>query len=364
MVAVLGVSTIVSSQDNTKDESTKDDSKKEDSKNRKDTGDRRVVVLDFTKFNKLLAGPDNKGNKTPYKYKTNKDKPKGWDDNLIEYDVTQKDMILDRWFVTFNSSSDYPVTRNYSRTKTVKIRSNAKVDPGKEVLGVRIHFPHHRFYAHATIKPFYEIMEYNDEGKITNIGNGVVENVGQVKEISVEVAGRNYQNRLFIRFLNQDRQYMDYFMGYLYFAGWRRLVYTNPEYVSSPDQKKLFRPRLYPREIPYMKFHSFIVSRPEHGVRGDFVVYFKRIEMVRDLASVDGDNLTIDDESNWGIKKYKFLKRQAFLRRENATLQTYRSIQLKKMGRSLDDEDTKKSSENKKDETKDETKKDDSKEDK
>ncbi len=286
-----------------------------------DTGERTKVLIDFGQFDKVNA----EGGIYP------KDTEKDWEKDPTKYVVTGADMNLNKWVVRFNSSSDYAVTRQNSYTKSVKTKK------GETVLGARIHFPWHNAYAHATVKPPYEIMEYDDKGKLANIGNGVCDNVNIVKEVAVEVSGRNYRNRLLVRVIDQNRKFRDFFMGYLDFIGWKRLVWTNPYYITHVDQRKLFRPKLYPREIPYYKFHSFIISRPENGVIGDFIVYFRKVTMNYDLVFVSDEAITIEDEKTWGIIKRKNLVRQAYMRKLNSDLKQLRTIEAKRLGKNLVD---------------------------
>ncbi len=276
-----------------------------------------------------------------------KKNPDDWEKNPTKYVVTQNDMSLDNWIVTFNSSSDLPSSRIMSYTKKVLTKK------GEVVLGSRIHFPMRESYSHATIKPLYEIMEYSSNGGLANIGNGVVSNVDIVKNVAVEVSGRNFRNRLFLRLIDQNRRFRDFFMGYLSFVGWRKLIWKNPHYIANVDKRDLFRPKLYPRELPYYKFYAFIVSRPYHGVKGDFVVYFKKVTMNYDLYNIYKDSLSIDDEKTWGIKKRRNIIRQAFLKKVNSNLRELRLYEERKMGMNIEHPNKPKTDKPKTDKTED-----------
>ncbi|MDH4127232.1 MAG: flagellar filament outer layer protein FlaA [Spirochaetota bacterium] len=280
------------------------------------------TLIDFGKYEEINASAES-----PYPANS----PEGWEKNMAVYSITQKDMALNRWVITFNSSSDVYTSRLNSYTKNIKTKK------GETVLGARIHFPDHSFYSHAAISPPYEIMEYNSKGKLVNKNNGVLPNVADIKEISVEASGRNYDNKLFLRLMNQDREIKDFYMGSLSFTGWRKLTWKNPYYIGNVDQRTFSRPKLYPREIPYYKFVSFVVSRPAHGATGDFVVYFKNVKITHDLSSVDEDQLSIDDENAWGIKKHQFIQREAYLKKVNGTIRYLREVEARRMGRNIED---------------------------
>lgn len=289
-----------------------------------DTGERTKVLIDFTQYEERNA------NEGIYA----KENPPNWEKDLTRYVITKDDMKLDSWLVRFNSSSDIYENRKWSRTQAVKIAKGP--DQGKTVLGAKIHYPEYRADSHAIIMPPYEIMEFDDNGKMANVGNGVVENVYTVKELSVEVSGRNYDNKLFVRVIDQNRKFRDFYVGDLNFSGWRKLTWKNPYYLNSVDQRELARKNLYPKERPYFKFYAFVVSRPYEGVQGDFVVYFKRVTMNYDLFNVEQDDLNIDDEASWGIERRRRLMHKSYLKKVNASTRELRLYEEARMGKNLE----------------------------
>ena len=231
--------------------------------------------------------------------------------NQPKYVVTSGDMKLSNWVVKLNSSANIPANRKQSYVKPIKITKGP--DNGKNVLGVRIHFPQHHHNAYAQIMPPFEVRVYDTDGKIKNNKMGVMNNVGTIKKISMESSGRNYKYGTSIRLKNQLDEVREYFMGYLYYSNWRTLMWDNPDYISSVDGRTLFRVPLYPQEVPYVKLDSIIVYSPgqEKAARvrskGDFVAYFKGIQMWFDYA-VAPDTLAdidIDDEANWAILQFR-----------------------------------------------------------
>lgn len=191
-------------------------------------------------------------------------------------------------------------------------------------LGIRVHFPTHWFNAWAKVTPPFEINAYQQPrldqsgkqrfahlraGEVRNVQNGVVDNVGELKWISITVAGRNYNNSIAIRLKDQNDQVQEYFMGYLNFPGWRNLTWRNPNYIESVSHREIFRLPLYPREIPYRKFDSFIIYRQGDQLGGDFVCYVQKIDMNYDLAIPSDFVQQLEDEPVWGILSEKSWKR-------------------------------------------------------
>ncbi len=247
---------------------------------------------------------------------------KAGSDFVIEPD----DLNYARWLVMFNSSANTFKTRKWSYAKKVSLRTSKKFlepDAKNEVLGVRVHFPKHRFNAYARISPPYELRTYYDEsdgvdktkwGKVCakfKEGKriGVIDNVGAIKKISLDICSEQiYQYGIGIRLKDQFDDVKEYFMGYhSHLINWRRLNWYNPNYVSSIDQRDLFRLPLYPGEAPYIKFDSIIVYRSEKATKGDCILYFKKIDIWFDFAIAPEslNDVDIDDEDSWKILKTK-----------------------------------------------------------
>ncbi len=325
IILTLGMVGIVFSADDGKDK-------------KKDTGKRNTTLIDFNTFEQEYENPypkegakgTTKTDPSASKAADKKGPSDDWSNDLNKYFVTKEDMAFKHWKVEFNSSSNTYANRKYSLTKRATIARGSR--KGESVLGARIHFPSHRFNSHAVISPMYEIMEYNDKGDRINVGKGVIDNVYQIKQISVEVSGRNYDNRLILRLMNQHREIKDFFMGYLNFVGWRKLTWKNANYIGNVDQRRAFKPRLYPTETPYYKFYGFVVSRLEDGPAGDFVVYFKKVDFIYDRSNVFDDQLSVDDEKEWGIRRHQFVKRINHLKKKNADRKILRIIERKRMG--------------------------------
>lgn len=218
-------------------------------------------------------------------------------------DFTIDDWKLDKWNVILTSSAN--TIRNNVLSYTKKVASKQYGD----VLGARIHFIEGRFLSWALIMPPYEFYPYYDNGKYVNTAEGggensltmgVLVNVGQIKSVSTWVYGLNYKHQIGVRTKDRDDVIHEYFMGSTYFDGWRKLVWMNPEYTDNIQDRVLQRLPLYPKSYPYIKFDSFAVYKPETEQGGDYIVYFKDVEVEFDRAIVR-EELDIQDEDWWGI---------------------------------------------------------------
>ena len=58
---------------------------------------------------------------------------------------------------------------------------------------------------------------------------------------------------------------------------------------------------LYPANSAYIKFVGFLVKRDAASVGGDFIAYFKDVEVIYDRAH-DDQAADIDDEATWRIR--------------------------------------------------------------
>ncbi len=229
-----------------------------------------------------------------------------------EVEFTGADWALDKWKVTLASSAN--TVRNNVLSYVMKVPSKKFGD----VLGARIHFIEGRFLSWATIAPPFEFFPYYDDGSNVNVNAqneensfvmGILMNVGQIKSVSSWIYGLNYQMQAGVRMRDRNDQVQDYFMGSVYYDGWRKLVWSNPEYTESIQDRVLQRIALYPRSYPYIAFDSFIVYKPETENGGDFVIYFKDVDVEYDRAIIR-EELDIDDEAAWGILQAERLKKR------------------------------------------------------
>lgn len=217
----------------------------------------------------------------------------------VDFKIDPNDMKINHWIVTLNSSSRQMINIKYSYVKSVQTKG--KVGPVRTVLGARIHFPTWNNNTYAEIAPPYQFPVYNENGILSSQQNGVISNVGEIYSISAEVYGRNFKNGFYIQLVSENGNLEKYFMGYLYYNGWRRLTWKNPLYIDNIDLKNVVRLPIFPdKGIPYKRLDSFLITRNGAEPGGEFLCYIGNVNMKYDLAVVQEDE-DIDQEGTWHI---------------------------------------------------------------
>jgi len=212
-------------------------------------------------------------------------------------------MAISNWIVKVKSSGLR--MKNIIYSQCLKVYSN---EHKQDVLGVRINFPKTRQNDRAIIRPQFEFHAYNKDGKFTNLTNGVIMNVGVVKEISIWVKGRNYPYDIALRLRDSQNKIREYFFGNLNFDNWRKMTWVNPNYINLVKDRVIIRKPLYPKDIPYLKFRSFIVYRQMDQIGGDFILYIKNTEITYERYVDTIADPDIDDEKVWRIMRARALK--------------------------------------------------------
>jgi hypothetical protein len=131
-------------------------------------------------------------------------------------------------------------------------------------------------------------------------GYGVLKNVGAIKSIEVDAYGLNFPHSLSLILIDQDGIEKTVFLGYLNYDGWGKLRWDNPAYVTEVRNRELRIYPLYPDSSPYIKFGGFQIQRDATQSGGDFIAYFKAVNIVYDRATLDTER-DIDDEAIWSI---------------------------------------------------------------
>jgi hypothetical protein len=211
-------------------------------------------------------------------------------------------LFYDNWDVSFVSSSNR--LENFS----VSIVKGATSQEYGTVMGTRIHFPTENWASVADVKPPFEIPAYEPgaDGSVAQghsqfeNGYGILKNVGSIKQIAVNVYGLRFPHALYALLIDQNGIEREYFMGYLNFDGWKELVWTNPNYVQEVRNRQIVTQPLYPTDTPFIKFAGFRVKRDASNAGGDFIGYFKNVDVIYDQAVLDTSR-DIDDESIWNI---------------------------------------------------------------
>ncbi|OHD37926.1 MAG: hypothetical protein A2Y29_06470 [Spirochaetes bacterium GWE2_31_10] len=254
------------------------------------------------------------------------------------------------WNVKLNSSASTVENKGNSFTKEWHTKfvsvlrsedqtADQQKDPeGYTILGARIRFSDSAFNNWAIIKPPFEIPVYEDmwtdekgnlkadyasklakddrggivydpsiltkEDRGTKFlnGKGVVRNVGIIKSLDLRVYGCQFKNSISVLLKNENDIVTEYHMPqYLDFDGWRKITWTNPNYIANAANRDLYIVPLYPRSEPFVKIYGFRVYRQGDQLGGDFVSYIKDVVVTYDEAVLEREDLPIIHEDAWGI---------------------------------------------------------------
>jgi len=256
-------------------------------------------------------------------------------------DLMRTSLSLPEWEVTLNSSAKTVQSLADSQVVAAPVKESADVPfAGKNVMGVRIVFPTWNSNANARIVPPFDIPAYeplstvSDDGERKPLsededassfnvaqnpsfektlfegGFGVVKNVGTIKSIKVTTMGMQFPHGLYVHLTDNDNVERRYFMGYLGFDGWKELRWNNPQYISEIRNREIRVYPIYPRGTPFIKFAGFEITRDASHIGGDFIGYFKDVQIIYDKAILTSDR-DIADEDLWGIIGKKESDRQA-----------------------------------------------------
>jgi hypothetical protein len=274
------------------------------------------VLIDFAKLGPNLDNGENSETLMDYSETT-----QGNSFTPEQRAQLKSSLVLKNWLVSLSSSSQSVTNNALSYVKEATSRGFFGED-GSPVMGVRIHFPVEPYNSWALIRPPFEIPAYNfdtvdEDGVITasdqesqNFGDlsrfedgyGVLKNVGAIKEFSVQVYGLNFPHSLSLVYEDDLGEQKTVHIGYLNFDGWRQLTWANPGYIQDIRARTMRLYPLYPVNSAYIKFVGFLIKRDAANVGGDFVAYFKDVQVIYDKAIQD-TNPDIDDEATWEIRK-------------------------------------------------------------
>lgn len=221
-------------------------------------------------------------------------------------------MYMSNWIVELRSSMAR--VPNILQSQCIAVQSK---EYNQAVLGVRINFPTTRQNDRAYIRPQFPFFAYDRHGNFANVSNGVIVNVGMIKDVSIWVKGRNYPYDIAARLTDNNNITHEYFFGHMFFDNWRKLTWVNPNYIELIRDRIIERQPMYPKDIPYYRFNSFVVYREMEQVGGDFVFYIKNLTMSHDLYTTAIIDKDIDDEAVWKIIQQRTLES---MDREHRTL--------------------------------------------
>ena len=302
-----------------------------------------AVLIDFTLLDADKTVEREDGTAIPYNSRTVMDfsVSAGATFTSDQKDLMKTSLSLPEWEIDLNSSARNVSSIALSKVVAAPVKEGADVPfAGKNVMGVRIVFPEWNSNANAKIVPPFDIPAYQALGEVDDNGNrqpleegadkseyntvgnkdfegtlfeggyGLVKNVGTIKSIKVTTMGMNYPHGLYVMLKDTDNVERRYFMGYLDFDGWKELRWNNPQYISEVRTREIRVYPIYPRGLPFVKFTGFQITRDASHIGGNYIGYFKDVQIIYDKALLTSDR-DIADEDLWGIIGKQEAARQA-----------------------------------------------------
>jgi len=219
-------------------------------------------------------------------------------------------LYVPNWDVTLSSSSKTVTTESFSYALPATVLDNSPQFAGEQVMAVRVHYPTGTFNSYAWVKPPFEIPMYATSDLTENaprgeqfVGFGVLQNVGAIRDIRMNVHGMNFPMAVAVVLRNENQETQQYPLGHLEFSGWRELSWVNPNYIADVRHREVRRYPLYPRNVPSVALDSIQFYRDAEQEGGDFIVYMKDIVVTYDQAILQGFDTDLDHEQIWGIIK-------------------------------------------------------------
>lgn len=263
---------------------------------------------------------------------------------LKEGEVSLTNLYNDEWIVFLNDSAQSVENRRLSYCKNVKTKGSQQFDDDaageKNVLGVRIHYPEPSWNSWAMAKPAFDLEFYGgSDGEKYTGGRGVVRNVGTIKKITSWVCGRNFNIAYIINLQDDTETEIAYPMGNLYFRGWRKVEWENPNYLADVRDRDLVRLPLYPKQQPAVKLDSLQFYRSKEVVGGDFVVYIRDVAIDYEEAVPPQEaDYDVDDEDVWQILKTENDRKRKVERSKLKEIKELRDLERNRMQNNTGDE--------------------------
>jgi len=316
----------------------------------------KAILIDFSSLDADIVADEN-GKPTVNK-RTVMDFSKV---SSISFDDTQKALMrtslaLTDWEVQLNSSARIVANMQHSIVKSAPVVSGPF--QGKNVMGIRVVFPTAPVNANARIMPAFDIPAFEPMADIDENGQvvegsqkpnayrfrkngddqsafGVLDNVGTLKSVSLTTYGYNYPHAVYVLLKDNDNVERRYYMGTLNFDGWKNLIWNNPDYITDIRNREIKVYPLYPRGLPYAKLSGIYITRDAAHDGGDFVAYFKQIDVIYDKAVAQTER-DIADEDLWGIVTAKERIRQTNEMRRFGSQQVNRFIEKSNLAKEED----------------------------
>jgi len=258
------------------------------------------------------------------------------------------DIVYKKWIANYINNSRINSTENIEEIKILQIKDideikltdeeknliyeiNQKILPDSDVkdlyvISIPIHFVYSQKPYSIEIKPQYEMLDYDKNGKIAHEYYGLLKNVGTIRRIKLLTSGLMFNQFVNVVLKDKNGNLIRYPLGVVQNKKWTELIWENKynqaDIIPNIDDK---RP-LYPRELPYYKFYSLEISvSPQQKSKNAFLILHS-ISMQYDLffRSDEEDPDGIEDDRIWmevdpkdrkaygleeqiGISKYRYL---------------------------------------------------------
>ena len=230
--------------------------------------------------------------------------------SFAEADLAQMkvSLAIENWDVVLSTSARTIENQALSLTREATVSAEARdfgdeQMAGRVVMGVRVRFPEAGFNAFARIEPPFDIPAFGQDDEDQFKGFGVIKNVGVIKEVEATLFGGNFPYGFAVVLVDSNGVERQIFMGNLQFDGWRRMSWSNPNYIADVRHQELSRLPLYPNSSPFVKLGGFIIYRDSQQVGGDAVTYIRDVKVTYDLALLESQTTESDiiHEDIWGI---------------------------------------------------------------
>ncbi|MFI3256871.1 MAG: flagellar filament outer layer protein FlaA [Spirochaetales bacterium] len=313
----------------------------------------RGTIIDFSSLEPDIVADEN-GNPTVHS-RTVMDFSNATSVNIDDEQkaLMRTSLALTDWEVHLNDSAQNPVSMRNSMVKSAPVVSGPYA--GMNVMGVRVVFPTIAAHANARIEPAFDIpafdpmVEIDENGQVVAgsqqsgvyrfrkqsddaVGYGVLDNVGTIQSISLTTMGNNYPHAVYVLLSDNDGVERRYYMGTLNFDGWKNLIWNNPDYVTDVRNREIRVYPVYPRGLPFAKFNGLLVTRDASHDGGDFIGYFKQVDIIYDRAVAQTER-DIMDEDLWGIITTQENDRQAIEVSRFGSVQVDRFIEQQNQAR-------------------------------
>lgn len=259
------------------------------------------TLIDFSLLTADTTVTDEQGNEWPQNEATLVDFTNEATSNFTarQRAEMQSSLAIENWNVVLA-----PSARNVTSNRLSFTREAPSQEFGT-VMGVRVHFPTGPFNSWARVEPPFPIpanQPPKEEGGPNPFeGFGIIENVGTIRSLAVNVYGLNFPHSLSVILIDRNGRETIHHMGSLNFEGWGHLRWDNPAYIDQVRNREIRVEPIYPDSMPYLRFGGFLINRSASHKGGDFIAYFQDIKVIYDQAVLEDVERDIDHEGIWQI---------------------------------------------------------------